>query len=156
MISFLKAKSEYTAVRDDTYDEEIKLGANSWPLSDNVTIRISLWSKVLLTIFLLSSIASTFILFFDARHPSQYDVTIFASNEPSWTCSKPVTRREWRELSEPEKSEYLAAVKCLATRPSKLDNNGTLYDDFPWVHKYLTSSCSLVYFPFFRQLHGDD
>lgn len=146
MFSFLKTKSGYTAVRDDTYDEEVKLGEESWPPLDNVTIKISFWSKVLLTIFLLSSIATTLILFFDARRPSQYDVTIVASNEPLWTCPEPITRREWRELSGPEKSEYLAAVKCLATRPSKLHDNGTLYDDFPWVHKYLTSSSSLLFF----------
>ena len=145
MFSFLQAKSGYTTVRDGTYDEELKLGGDSWSRSGNVTIKTSLCSMLLLTILFLSSIFSTLLLFFDARHSSQHDMMPFASNGPSWTCHRPVARREWRTLGEPEKLEYLAAVKCLATKPSKLRNNGTLYDDFPWVHKYLTSSSSLIF-----------
>lgn len=49
-------------------------------------------------------------------------------------CNHIATRREWRTLSLAEKESYIKAVKCLKTRPSKLELNQTLYDDFPWVH----------------------
>ena len=38
MFLFLQAKSGYTTVRDGTYDEELKLGGDSWSRSGNVTI----------------------------------------------------------------------------------------------------------------------
>ena len=48
-------------------------------------------------------------------------------------------------LSHPEQLDYVTAVKCLATKPSKLRNNGSLYDDFPWVHKQLSSNSAFIF-----------
>lgn len=50
------------------------------------------------------------------------------------SCTNPVIRREWRDLSDVEKSEYIDAVQCLRSLPSRLGLNQTLYDDFPYVH----------------------
>jgi hypothetical protein len=47
------------------------------------------------------------------------------------------TRREWRTLTLLERHEYLDAVRCLKTRPSRLGLNHTLYDDFPWIHYHV-------------------
>ena len=52
----------------------------------------------------------------------------------SSACEKSSTRKEWRVLTISQKDEYLAAVQCLKTQPSKLGLNHTLYDDFPWIH----------------------
>ncbi|KAM0795551.1 hypothetical protein BDR22DRAFT_883005 [Usnea florida] len=43
-------------------------------------------------------------------------------------------RREWRDLSDTEKGDYIQAVQCLRSSPSRLGLNQTLYDDFPYVH----------------------
>jgi hypothetical protein len=55
-------------------------------------------------------------------------------------CSSPYFRREWRSLSTKEKASYIDAVNCLAETPSILRENGTLYDDFPWVHNLIAHS----------------
>ena len=52
-------------------------------------------------------------------------------------------RREWRSFTSDEKMEYVAAVKCLATIPSSIGLNGTLYDDFSWLHRNIGQYCEL-------------
>lgn len=158
MFSFFRSQTGYTSVEDE---EELKLGGGFPSRAHHVTVNISLYSIILLAVLFLSSIISTWILFFDARHISQHGsvplvanglnpfashgFTPFTSTAPSWVCQRPTIRREWRTLSEPEKLNYITAVKCLATKPSKLRNTGTLYDDFAWVHKYLSSGSKLVF-----------
>lgn len=55
-------------------------------------------------------------------------------------CTNPGQRREWRSLSTAEQEEYISAVQCLATKPSRLNLTTTLYDDFPYVHNELNSN----------------
>jgi hypothetical protein len=52
------------------------------------------------------------------------------------TCGKEAVRIEWRGLTTPQKHDYIAAVQCLKTRPSRIGMNHTLYDDFPFVHSH--------------------
>ena len=66
-----------------------------------------------------------------------YDTTILTST----ACTDPVIRREWRNLSEAEKSDYIAAIQCLRNSPSRLGLNQTLYDDFPYVHSRNGEAC---------------
>ncbi|PMD16629.1 Di-copper centre-containing protein [Hyaloscypha hepaticicola] len=68
------------------------------------------------------------------------------------SCTDPATRREWRSLSRREKKDYIDAVKCLATVPSRLGTNGTIYDDFPWAHTQVSSFThgSASFFPWHR------
>ncbi|PWY74371.1 Di-copper centre-containing protein [Aspergillus heteromorphus CBS 117.55] len=54
--------------------------------------------------------------------------------QPAKSCQYPSVRHEWRTLSKGEQFEYIRAVKCLTHRPSRVRTNGTLYDDFPWIH----------------------
>ena len=56
-------------------------------------------------------------------------------------CQSPSVRREWRTLSDNEKGDYVRAVWCLKTIPSRVGANWTLYDDFPWVHAMVGRSC---------------
>ena len=56
-------------------------------------------------------------------------------------CTNPPIRREWRTLLEGEKQEYIRAVQCLATVPSVLEKNGTVWDDFDWVHEKIGQNC---------------
>ncbi|KAF2869473.1 hypothetical protein BDV95DRAFT_547863 [Massariosphaeria phaeospora] len=52
------------------------------------------------------------------------------------TCSRPAAvRREWRTMARAERNDYIAAVQCLTTQPSRVYTNGSLYDDFPRVHQ---------------------
>jgi magnesium-transporting ATPase (P-type) len=62
-------------------------------------------------------------------------------SKPLISCSKPNTRREWRNLSSIEKTGYIEAIQCLKTRPSGLGLNQTLYDDFPWTHCRVGGYC---------------
>jgi len=57
------------------------------------------------------------------------------------TCTSPSIRREWRSLSRVEKLRYIDAVQCLRERPSRLDLNQSLYDDFPYVHRNVGDQC---------------
>ena len=56
-------------------------------------------------------------------------------------CTDPVVRREWRGLSEAERGDYIEAVQCLRSSPSRLGLNQSLYDDFPYVHSRNGESC---------------
>lgn len=49
-------------------------------------------------------------------------------------CGNPSYRREWRSLSNEDKSAYLDAVRCLIASPSIVKSNGDLYNDFPNIH----------------------
>ena len=60
---------------------------------------------------------------------------------PTTACTDPVIRREWRDLSDVEKGDYIAAVQCLRNSPSRLGLNQTLYDDFPYVHSRNGEAC---------------
>ncbi|KAJ5410792.1 uncharacterized protein N7487_005151 [Penicillium crustosum] len=59
-------------------------------------------------------------------------------------CPEPALRKEWRQLSVQERSGYAKAVHCLATTPSRLGLNSTLYDDFAYVHNKLNSQIHFV------------
>jgi hypothetical protein len=134
-----KSKPQYSSV-DDEADGELKLG------SDYVPVKAERRSFNIIIGLLLLSVASTWALLFGSLMHWKYSpptaLTFNAPNldGPSWVCQQPSTRREWRTLNEIEKTDYLTAVKCLATKPSKLQNKGTLYDDFPWVHKHTSTN----------------
>jgi hypothetical protein len=67
------------------------------------------------------------------------DSTKASSSKTSKTlCIDPTIRREWRSLSQDEKRDYISAVKCLMTTDSFLRKNGSLYDDFAWVHNRMS------------------
>lgn len=59
----------------------------------------------------------------------------------STACTNPTIRREWRDLSDTEKGDYIQAVQCLRSSPSRLGLNQTLYDDFPYVHSRNGEAC---------------
>lgn len=54
-------------------------------------------------------------------------------------CQRPSIRREWRTLSNAQRSEYIDAVKCLQSSPSLLNRsqNVSRFDDFPWLHQHV-------------------
>jgi len=54
-------------------------------------------------------------------------------------CTNPVKRVEFRSLDIAARKQYTDAVKCLATKPSMLGLNTTLYDDFTYVHTQLNT-----------------
>lgn len=55
-------------------------------------------------------------------------------------CTNPVLRKSWNVATSAEKTSYVNAVKCLATKPSVLGTNATLYDDFTYVYLSLAVS----------------
>ncbi len=68
MLSFLKNKTSYSSVEDDGYDSELKLGGASQFHSRNIVIKTDPLSLLLIVILFLSSIFSSWILFFNVKH----------------------------------------------------------------------------------------
>jgi tyrosinase len=66
-------------------------------------------------------------------------------------CTSPKLRKEWGQATPAEKTSYIQAALCLATKPSRLGLSSTLYDDFARVHdilfgqsKFLFCRCPLL------------
>jgi hypothetical protein len=55
-------------------------------------------------------------------------------------CSNPVKRVDFLTLNDAARKQYTNAVECLATKPSMIGLNATLYDDFAYVHAQLGST----------------
>lgn len=53
-------------------------------------------------------------------------------------CTSPKLRKEWSKATRAEQQSYIKAVLCLATKPSRIGLETTLYDDFAYVHSSLT------------------
>jgi len=68
-----------------------------------------------------------------------------SSNQGHKTCTSPPTRREWRDLMPEEKWDYIEAVQCLHNTSSELTGQGSLYDDFVFVHMWVGQECTQLY-----------
>lgn len=60
---------------------------------------------------------------------------------PLMPCRRPTIRREWRSLSDVERQDFVKAVNCLGNVSSRWTHNGTLYDDFAYLHGSIGSWC---------------
>ncbi|KAK2602166.1 hypothetical protein N8I77_008720 [Diaporthe amygdali] len=80
------------------------------------------------------------------RHPRELHTRDLHNRDEivAANCSNPDSRREWRSLSTTEQEEYISAVQCLATKPSRLNLTTTLYDDFPYIHNELNNKIHFV------------
>ena len=148
MFPFSNPKTSYSRIHDADYEdgEKLRLGGDAMSRSNHVIIKTGFFSVLVITILFLSSIISTWVALFGFRQRSPFEAPRIHSNGPAWVCQRPETRREWRMLSTPERQDYVTSVRCLAQKPSKLRNNGTLADDFAWIHKYLTTSSTSLTF----------
>jgi tyrosinase len=74
-----------------------------------------------------------------------------SAKAPSPTCKSMRIRQEWRTLSQPQREDYFNAVHCLRKQPAILAN-GSLFDDFPYVHKAFGSYShkSALFLPWHR------
>ena len=126
MFPYFTSKTSYTCIEEGDVEEEQKPQRRLQPGWNSSTISIGPVSTLLLAILFLSSIVSTWILFFSFKSSMYQAPESDRAGDSVWVCQQPSTRREWRRLE---------AVQCLSTKPSKLRNNGSLYDEFPWVHK---------------------
>ena len=133
MTHYSQSTAAYAPVVDLEFDDE-KADENSHSLVRNVH-----GSRA----FRLSLALCTGILFiilgFGAVGLFQHKIEFKAL--ASTACTNPTIRREWRGLSDIEKSDYIQAVQCLRSSPSRLGLNQTLYDDFPYVHSRNGEAC---------------
>ncbi|KEP49975.1 tyrosinase tyrosinase: common central domain protein [Rhizoctonia solani 123E] len=69
-------------------------------------------------------------------------------------CANPAIRKEWRDLDRTTQQNYISAVKCLTTKPARINNypGATLYDDFATVHMSVFKRIHFVaqFFPWHR------
>jgi len=61
-------------------------------------------------------------------------------------CTSPKLRKEWSKATRAEQQSYIDAALCLATKPSRLGLNTTLYDDFGWIHGILFGESEYIAF----------
>ena len=128
MFFSLRSKPRYSSLEDADYTDELKVRGST---ATHVTVGISSCGILSFIALLLLSGASV-SSFFLGRHTAPSPGGI---DSVRTLCTQPTIRKEWRTLSKTQKSAYISAVQCLSTKPSKLRENGTLYDDFPWVHQ---------------------
>ena len=152
MFSALKSKAHYAALENGEFDPKLKPYGPEGPHEQHVFIRAGRYSIAVVLCLLCTSIVSTWILLFGNVFQLYHNnaVVLVESSSLSsllWDCQQPSIRREWRTLSEAERLAYVNAVACLATKPSKLRNNGTFYDDFPWVHKHNSRKSKYKHLP---------
>lgn len=55
-------------------------------------------------------------------------------------CGTHLLRKEWRTLDAQQRADYVEAVHCTTRLPSRLIDNGTVYDDYPWIHSLMAES----------------
>ena len=65
-------------------------------------------------------------------------------NQAQSACTSPAKRQEWRTLSSETRAEYMGAVKCLFTKPSRIGLKTSLYEDFPYIHSKLNTESELA------------
>ena len=145
MVFPFRSKPQYLTLDNADFDEESKLGQSS-PRYVRLSggslvgrcaagaVRLSCISAATVCAFLLGAFKPAS----DTRVPT--------------VCIQPAVYQEWRTLSDPEKDDYIQAVKCLSSKPSKLISNDTMYDDFPRVHK-LTAPAAHKSAPFLPWHH---
>jgi tyrosinase len=96
------------------------------------------YSRRLILIILFSLIVAASLLY----------TVLFSTNSihqhlsPSPLCPTIAVRKEWRDLSREEQRNYIQAVQCLGSKPSRVGLEQSLYDDFPYIHSQVGNSCT--------------
>lgn len=133
MIQHSQSTVAYAPVVDLEYDDD-KADGNSQRLVNNTqksrTLRLSL--------ALLVAVLCVVLGFGGGILVKQ---KIATNSLAPTACTDPVVRREWRGLSDAERRDYIEAVQCLRSSPSRLGLNQSLYDDFPYVHSRNGENC---------------
>ena len=145
----LKSPPRYSSIEDPDYDEELKVGGHQDPSLRHSKFKISLcWMLVAVFVTCLSIVSVCTLVVEHVLWRKELACTAPPPAPARVSCSQPAIRREWRTLSKADKNDYIVAVKCLGTKESKLRDNGTLYDDFPWVHKLAGANGTSILYPF--------
>lgn len=141
MLSFFQSKPSYRIVsEEECVGEESKSGGFpvlpvAW--QQPKSSRMSTWGLILI-ISAFAGLGTTWTLV-SLKHGTNNTCLSpeveTSSGQVAKPCLRPTIRREWRTLARADRNAYIAAVQCLATKPSKLYTNGSLYDDFPRVHQ---------------------
>ena len=97
--------------------------------------RILCFSAIFAGLLALLSLGSTLALIRHQRNVKDIGITCEIVSPPPGVCRDPPKRKEWRQLDGSEKRAYIDAVKCLHHKPSGLGLNGTLHDDFAYIHR---------------------
>lgn len=134
MLFSFRSKPSYTYLAEADGDEELKVGGHPHPVVRYTNaVQGGLGRVVGLSLLAGLSFLSAYLFFSGHVNNSTCPAA------PSVSCVRPSIRREWRTLSRADKNDYITAVQCLGTKPSKVRENGTLYDDFPRVHKSIAA-----------------
>ena len=133
MFFSIKSRPKYISLEDSVppeYDAKEKLNGDLVH-SQNIRVHLSWLTLILLMCIPLTSITTLLVNHFDRSSTIKH---------AGVACISPPIRREWRTLDRSDRTAYVNAVQCLTTLPSSLRDNGTVYDDFPWVHNELATT----------------
>ncbi|KAI1191738.1 hypothetical protein F5B17DRAFT_451326 [Nemania serpens] len=78
---------------------------------------------ILLALYLVAAAGATVVV-----------ALIILNAATTTSCLRPQVRREWRSLGKEEKEEYISAAKCLYNVSSQVVSEGSVQDDFAWIH----------------------
>ena len=92
------------------------------------------WVKACYATVLIACVALTSVLWYKQKKNTA------GARVSTIYCGKQQLRREWRTLQPQEKTEYIKAVQCTSSIKSQVVENGTVYDDFAWVHALMSES----------------
>ncbi|KAK5737665.1 hypothetical protein LTR17_006527 [Elasticomyces elasticus] len=131
MWPFKSSEQRYDAVADD--EEELKTTQSD--RSRKVIGPGTVWVGILLVMV----VVGVGELLFRGSSSSPDVPAQDQLNEPPSEQGKCPQRREWRTLTAADQQDYISAVLCLRTQPSRLtpDSNKTAYDDYPWIHSHV-------------------
>lgn len=107
---------------------------------ENSTSKTIKRSKYWIPVLLITFVA-LLVLAFGAHEVYKQKIVEADLSFISPQCHLTAFRREWRSLSHDERRSYISSVRCLQEKPSRLGLNGSLHDDFSFVHFRVGGYC---------------
>ncbi|KAK4610025.1 Tyrosinase ustQ [Fulvia fulva] len=109
-------------------EEDAEHGNSDPPASEHLAID---WQKLVLIFLALTAI--TFTLSRRLLLLPEQSVRV------STACVETAIRQEWRALIPTERDDFVRSVNCLSNTPSRWTHNGSVSDDFAYLHASIGS-----------------
>lgn len=140
MFTFSGAKhGQYKALADRDLEAEqeqdsARQAVTLQPPKRHNVISVKIWLLLSVKILIFAAAVITLVVYLSYSRDGSASASAFSGR-----CENPSVRREWRDLSDAEKMQYIGAVSCLHETPSRLDPDAKFSDDFAWLHFHVGS-----------------